>query len=143
MLTLDIEELIVESDEMINSHYFIHCHVKDHCCACPRCGQLSTRVHAYYDRVIQDLPINGKSVYLKIRCRKLLCLNEECTKKIFAQQIRCVRPKSKKTDRLEKVILKIATDTSLIEASRTLRQLGIIASKSSIAELLKKNRDFC
>lgn len=61
--------------------------------------------------------------------------------KLFTQQTQFVRPQSKKTKRLEKVILKVVTNTSLIEASATLKQLGIQASKSSIAELLKKNRN--
>lgn len=138
MLTLDIEELLVQSDELIDNRYLIHCRLKELCCMCPACGQSTTRVHAYYDRTIQDLPINGKPVYLKIRLRKLLCLNKKCAKKIFAQRVQCARPKSKKTERLETVILRLATHTSLIETSKILKQLGIIASKSSIAELLKK-----
>lgn len=118
MLTLDIEELLVQSDELIDNRYLIHCPLKDLCCTCPACGQSTTQVHAYYDRTIQDLPINGKPVYLKIRCRKLLCLNKKCPKKTFSQRIQCARAKSKKTERLEKVVLRLATNTSLIEASK-------------------------
>jgi Transposase and inactivated derivatives len=141
MSTLDIEELTVEFEEKMDDYYLIHCSLKNDTCACPTCKENSSFVHAYYDRVIQDLPINGKSVYLKIRCRKFLCKNKDCPKKLFTQQTQFVRPKSKKTKRLEKVILKVVTNMSLIESSATLKQLGIQASKSSIAELLKKNQN--
>jgi Transposase and inactivated derivatives len=140
MSTLDIEELEVESEEKVDDHYLIYCQLKNDTCACPTCKENSSYVHAYYDRVVQDLPINGKSVYLKIKCRKFLCKNKECPQKLFTQKTQFVRPQSKKTKRLEKVIRKVVTNTSLIEASDTLKQIGIQASKSSIAELLKKNR---
>lgn len=58
MFALNIEELIVKFDEVIDNHYLIHCQLKDHCCASSGCGQLPTRVHTYYDRVIQDLPVS-------------------------------------------------------------------------------------
>lgn len=47
---------------------------------------------------------------------------------------------SKKTIRLENLIVKTAIPTSLIEATNILRRMGIKTSKSSISELLKKNR---
>ncbi|WP_429958662.1 transposase family protein [Enterococcus sp. AZ196] len=50
---------------------------------CPACEQSTTRVHVYYDRTIQDLPVNGKPVYLKIRCRKLLCHNKKMCEQVF------------------------------------------------------------
>ena len=141
MSTLDIEELTVEFEEKMDDYYLINCSLKNDTCACPTCKENSSFVHAYYDRVIQDLPINGKPVYLKIRCRKFLCKNKDCPQKLFTQQTQFVRPKSKKTKRFEKIILKLVTNMSLIESSATLKQLGIQASKSSIAELLKKNQN--
>ena len=40
---------------------------------CPYCGQPSDRVHSYYQREIQDLPIQGKRTILLVTTRKLFC----------------------------------------------------------------------
>jgi len=44
-----------------------------------------------------------------------------------------------KTTRLEKLIIDVATPTSLLQATDILRNMGIQTSKSAIARLLKKS----
>lgn len=43
---------------------------------CLVCQVVSFKIHSYYEQMIQDLPINGKRVELKVKTRKLQCQNE-------------------------------------------------------------------
>jgi transposase len=46
--------------------------------ACPRCGQRSRRVHSRYHRRLDDAPIGGRAVQLRLRVRRLFCDNGSC-----------------------------------------------------------------
>ena len=51
---------------------------------CRYCGQTSDKVHSYYIRKLQDLPIQGKKVRLHIKRKKYFCVNKECGNMTFA-----------------------------------------------------------
>ena len=44
---------------------------------CPKCKNVSFRVHAYYEKTFQDLPIQGKKVKIILRNRKMLYMKPE------------------------------------------------------------------
>jgi transposase len=54
--------------------------------ACPRCGQPSRRVHSRYHRRLDDAPIAGRAVRLRVRVRRLFCDNSSCRSQTFAEQ---------------------------------------------------------
>ena len=43
-----------------------------HSHSCPKCGHTTKSYHSTYKRVIQDLPILGKSVYLNVTALSLI-----------------------------------------------------------------------
>lgn len=51
---------------------------------CPLCNKVSSRVHSYYERKVNDLPISGKIVKLHICVRKFFCDQDFCPRKIFS-----------------------------------------------------------
>lgn len=110
---------------------------------CPYCSKLSSRVHSYYQREVQDLPMQNKKVVLLVKTRKMFCDNKECEKKTFSEQHDFVGIKGKKTTRLEKRIIYTATQLSSINASKILKADAIDTCKSSICNLLKKNAGNC
>ncbi|MHB9856740.1 transposase family protein [Streptomyces sp. YIM S03343] len=55
--------------------------------ACPECGWRSSRVHCYYRRCLTDRPVAGRRVRLDLRARRLLCENDSCGHRTFAEQI--------------------------------------------------------
>ena len=63
---------------------------------CPYCGKRSSRVHSRYERSFQDLPIQGKKVFVSIINRKYFCENRNCQNKTFAESFDFLKPKSKK-----------------------------------------------
>ncbi len=101
---------------------------------CPYCGTPSTRVYSIYERTLQDLPI-------QVICRKMFCDNENCSKKRFAETFDFVNPRGKMTKRLEEEIVKISMNMSSIQASRLIRENIADIGKSSICNLLEKNRN--
>jgi len=52
---------------------------------CPFCGQSSSRIHSTYNRIFQDLPIQGNKVFIIIRNRKMFCDNPDCSHTTFAK----------------------------------------------------------
>ena len=107
--------------------------------ACPYCGRSSARVHSTYERSFQDLPIQGKKVYVNIINRKYFCENRDCPNTTFAESFGCLKPKAKKSERLINEIMKISVEVSSVAASKMLKDGIADVSKSTICDMLKKN----
>lgn len=107
--------------------------------ACPYCGKVSSRVHSVYERSFQDLPMQGKKVYVTIINRKYFCGNRKCPHTTFAEPFDFLKPKAKKSERLIDEIIKVSLEVSSVSASRLLRDGVADVSKSTICDMLKKN----
>jgi transposase len=144
-----IEEMIEELDrgleyeshEIHEKRIIIRVKTKEREKKCPYCGEKSEKVYSKYKRIVQNLPIQGKTVLIEIDSKKMFCKNPECKKKTFVEVIECVEPKRRQTKRLEEKTLEISKHTSSITAAEILRGMGIKIGKSSICEQLKKNRN--
>lgn len=55
--------------------------------ACPECGVISQSVHSTRHRIIHDLPIFGQRVQLRVPARCFRCVNLNCSRKWFTEQI--------------------------------------------------------
>jgi transposase len=51
---------------------------KDKSATCPRCGCKSHKLHQNHEHLVQDMPWNGKAVYLQINSRQFKC--DKCGK---------------------------------------------------------------
>jgi transposase len=107
---------------------------------CPYCGRRSEKIHSHYQRVLNDLPIQGKKVKLVLNNRKFFCENKKCSHKTFAEPFGFYRPKATKTNRLQDMILEISISQSSIAASMYLRKHVAQVGKSTICNLLKKTK---
>ncbi len=107
---------------------------------CPFCGTLSSKTHFIYEKSFQDLPIQDKKVTIRLMNRKLFCQNSLCGRKTFAERFEFIDFKTKKTHRLENKIREIALNCSTISASNTLRRNTIAMSRTTISNLLKKQK---
>jgi transposase len=106
---------------------------------CPYCGTASSRIHSSYERSFQDLPIQGKKVNVIIDNRKYFCDNPRCHQTTFAEAFGCLKPKSKKSNRLLGEIVKISIEVSSVTASRVLSDGFAKVCKSTVCDILKKN----
>jgi transposase len=54
---------------------------------CPGCGEASDRVHGRYWRWVADLPMDDRSVGLRLRVRRFRCCNAGCPQRIFCERL--------------------------------------------------------
>src|SRR5471030_2281544 len=55
--------------------------------ACPTCGHHSNSVHSRYQRVLSDLPSQGKLVRIKVQARRFRCVLADCRQRIFVERL--------------------------------------------------------
>lgn len=110
---------------------------------CPYCRHKTNKVHSYYTREIQDIPLHDKQTVLIVNGRKMFCQNPECNHTTFSEQHVFAEKNGRKTKRLEDKILKTSSELSSVRASKLLRENRITVSKSTICEMLKKNATNC
>lgn len=102
-------------------------------CACPKCGVVSRRVHARYTRRVRDLPVQGKSVIIRLRARKFLCDNQACPQRVFCERFgEMIAPFARMTARLEAALTSLALLSSARNAERIGRVLGYTGSVSTL-----------
>ena len=74
--------------------------------ACPTCGHVSDNIQSRYQRLLSDLPSQGKPVRIKILARRFRCLVTDCRQRIFAERLdtAVARPFARRTSRLEGLV---------------------------------------
>jgi len=140
---LEIPELTVDRvvpGEGTTDDIDVDCRIADEGGRCPICHRVSTRVHSEYLRVIQDVPVSGRTVWLHLRVRKFFCTNDACQLKIFREPLAFVTGSSRRTDRLNETILHMVSHLSANSSVKVLHEFGIQVHKSSICNLLTANR---
>ena len=108
--------------------------------ACPYCGEISGKVHSRKNRIVKDLPIQGRKVKLYLERRKYFCKNPECSHTTFTERFNFCEPRATKTNRLQAEILRVSLTQSSVAASKYLRASVADVGKSTICNLLKKGR---
>ncbi len=69
--------------------------------ACPTCAAPTRRVHSQYDRILHDLPWQGRPVRLHVRARRFRCLQPACPRVTFAERLADIAPPAaRRTERL-------------------------------------------
>lgn len=107
---------------------------------CPYCGQFSSRIHSVYPKSFQDLPVQGHKVTIHLMNRKFFCVNPACDHKTFSERFDCIADNAKRTKRLEQEIINLAIHCSSVTAAKLLRVNTTEISKSTICDLLHKER---
>jgi transposase len=101
--------------------------------ACPLCQQASTKVHSRYQRALDDLPCCGRALRLQVMVRRFFCLNEECSRRLFAERISDVTvPFARKTKRLNRTLQTIGLALGGEAGARTAENLGIQVSPDTL-----------
>jgi len=112
---------------------------KTHGCVCRKCGEIATHYHGTYRRVVQDLPIFGKSVTLEITSYEYRCENPQCEAVSIVEDFDgFLSYYSRMTERCEDFICTLALETSCEGAARICKSMGIKISGDTIIRLLIK-----
>lgn len=132
--SFEISECLVNEKSVM-----IHLKSKKHNCECPRCHQISNYYHGTYKRLVQDLPILGKSTSVILMAHEYECQNKACPAKTIVDQFdHFLGYYGRFTERCEDFIATLALETSCEGASRICKYLGIQISGDTIIRMLKK-----
>lgn len=106
---------------------------------CPHCGEKSSDHVTYYTRTIQDLPILDRQTYVKVRFRKMACLNGKCPVKYFNESLdEYVGPKKRFSHRLLDLLVRMALTQPAEAGSRICKEKHIIVSGDTLLNLAKE-----
>lgn len=106
---------------------------------CPRCDQLSSRVHSLYTRGVADLPWLGVAVRLELHTRRFRCLDSHCPQRIFCERLpRVVAHYARKTVRLNAALEMIGFALGGESGARLARKLGLTVSPGTLVRRLRQ-----
>ena len=106
---------------------------------CPRCQQVSRRVHSYYTHTPRDLPVSGQQVRLVLQVRRFRCQNRLCQQQTFVEQIpEVVARSARRTTRLSATMMLFAGGLSGQLGSYLLSRMGIPFSPDTLWRLAKR-----
>lgn len=130
---LIVDKIIEENDTI-----YVYCSTSTSDKCCPYCKCASNKVHSKYTKKLQDLPIQNYKVILYVNAKKYFCVNPDCKKKTFAEQLNFTKPSATRTIRLDEYISTIAKSNSSLDTRKILNNVKVTISKSSIIRILKK-----
>lgn len=106
---------------------------------CPRCGQVSNKIHKTYVRAINDMPMLEKSIRLIITLHKYCCTNELCNQKTFLESTEdFVDSKQRRTIGLSKYLEHIAMTNTGEGGARLCKENHIKISGDTLIRIAKK-----
>jgi transposase len=105
---------------------------------CPACGQASGRIHASYQRRLQDLPCQGRPATLLVRVRRFLCCNPACARRTFADPLcQCAARSARRTARLAGVQCQLGLGLSGEAGARLAVRLAMPLSPDTLLRLVR------
>ncbi len=107
---------------------------------CPFCQHASRRIHSYYLRSPQDLPVSGQTVRLNLQVRRYRCQNRQCPRRTFAERLPEVLPvHARRTTRLGAILDVVAVALSGQAGERLVNQMGMGVSADTLLRLAKRS----
>ena len=119
------EQLILEAVEETTHGVVLRVRAK-HLPRCPACFECRVSYHSRYAPRVRDLPWQGRQVELHLQTRRFRCLNQECARKIFAENLPAVAArKARETVRLCEIVGLVGYALGGLPGERLLNRLGI------------------
>lgn len=78
---LGLKDIILKDVKNVYGEQHIYIKMAKRIHSCPRCGNLTSKVHDYREQVIKDIPSFGQNSYIHLKKRRHLC--KDCGKKFF------------------------------------------------------------
>jgi len=98
--------LKAERVELVGDTVLIHTRAAGGAAACPRCSEISRRVHSHYQRRLADLPAHGRQVRLILNARRFRYRSRLCRTRIFVERFppAIAQPYARRTGRLQDLV---------------------------------------
>ena len=87
MLPFSLPGFEIQQLDRVESTLVITARALSPSATCPRCQQTSHRVHSYYTRAQEDLPVSGQAVQLILHVRRFRCQNRACGQQTFVEPL--------------------------------------------------------
>jgi transposase len=109
--------------------------------ACPTCGQPSNSIHSRYQRLLSDLPSQGRLVRIKIFARRFRCLPADCRQRIFVERLEgaLARPFARRTSRLEGLVHHLGLALGGRPGQSFARRLLLPVSKDTLLRVVRRH----
>jgi transposase len=105
---------------------------------CPDCGQVSTKIHGYYGRTFDDLPVTGFSVRIQLKVQRFCCDNAHCDRQTFSAAMSdFVAPYQRKSTRLISSLYHIGQALGGRAGARLTGLLSIATSRDTILRIVR------
>jgi transposase len=107
--------------------------------SCPGCGEQSTLRHGWHQRRLQDLPVQGLVVTVKLRVIRWRCGNAECERQTFADRLlEIASPHARRTCRVAEIVQLLGHGVGGLPGERLMKRLGMPVSDDTILRQLKR-----
>lgn len=131
--------LVIQDVVDAGSFIEVHARTRPGEVGCPCCGVLTKRVHSYHVRTVADVPVDGREVVLKVRVRRLRCVEAACAQGSFREQVPDLLERhQRRTSRLNAQIAATVRELAGRASARLLPLLGIDLSRWSALRALMR-----
>lgn len=104
---------------------------------CPECTVETAHVHAWCQRTVTDLPVDGRPVMVNVQVRRLACRNWRCPRRTFREQIPGVLERyQRRTARLAVQVGAVVRELAGRAGARVLSVLGMPVSRHTALRAL-------
>ncbi|PBB51929.1 ISL3 family transposase [Mesorhizobium loti] len=107
---------------------------------CPDCGRRSRSRHGWSRRSLQDLPVQGQSVTVKLLLSRWRCAHGECARRTFTDRLPTVAdPYARRTRRVVEIVGLLGHSAGGRPGERLMQRLGMPVSDDTILRQLKRD----
>jgi transposase len=104
---------------------------------CPGCAVETIRVHAWCERIVADVPVDGRPVVVNVRVRRLSCQDWQCPRRTFREQVFGVLERyQRRTARLAAQVGAVVRELAGRASARVLPALGVLVSRHAALRAL-------
>lgn len=138
-IPFDLPGCTVDHVALAEDQLLINAHTDGAQASCPHCGLLSTRLHSYYSRTLQDWPVHGRTVRLRLTTRRFRCLNPACPRQTFTERLPLIMtPYVRQTVRLKHAVYHIGQALGGEAAARLLKSLWMAVGADTVLRHLHR-----
>jgi len=104
---------------------------------CPGCAVETAHVHAWCERAVADVPVDGRPVVVNVRVRRLACRDWRCPRRTFREQVCGVLERyQRRTARLTAQVGAVVRELAGRASARVFFALGVQISRHTALRTL-------
>ncbi len=107
---------------------------------CPDWGRRTRNRHGWSNGSLQDLPVQGKTVTVRLRLSRWRCAEQNCQRQTFTDRLPAIAPLyARRTRRVSEIVGLLSHSAGGRAGERLMRRLGMPVSDDPILRQLKRD----